>query len=234
MRQIPIGNSLLTFLDELEFTEAALRAEPLAAEFAAVFEEEIGGWSDVFQRERTARREITRADALVAIRNGQIDATTLRFGDHCFLESGRDRKSAAFRKFFPTSPSEFVRGSLRKQAERTRDVIVPEIEKLPEGSPLRAYAAPLSEGARLALAALTARVKAEGQAATVASDVREWKEGVNRLRTTTHAELVKLAVQNRQPKSWVELFFRSAAVATAEGEEGGDPVGPTPAPEPTG
>lgn len=116
MRQIPIRSSLLTFLDELEFTEAALPAEPLATEFATAFDEEIAGWGDVFQRERAARREVTRGHALVAIRNGLLDATTLRFGDHCFLESGRDRKSVAFRKFFPTSSSEFVNGSLRKQA----------------------------------------------------------------------------------------------------------------------
>ena len=150
MRQIPISSSLLTYLDELEFTEAATAADPHAAEFAPAFEEEITGWPEVSQRERAARRTITRANAIVAVGNGQLDATTLRFGDHCFLETGRDRKGAAFRKFFPTAPSAFVNGALRKQCERTRDVIVPEIGKLAADSPLRAYATPLLDQAKAA------------------------------------------------------------------------------------
>jgi len=232
MRQIPISSSLLTYLDELEFTEAATAADPQAAEFAPAFEEEIAGWPEVSQRERAARRAITRADAVVAVGNGQLDATTLRFGDHCFLETGRDRKGAAFRKFFPTAPSAFVNGALRKQCERTRDVIVPEIAKLAADSPLRAYATPLLDGAKAALAALAARARAEGNAATVASDVREWKEGVNRLRTTTHAELVKVAVERRLGRAWPEMFFRSAS-GSAEVDDA-EPVDPPPAPAPTG
>lgn len=228
MRQIPVSSSLLTFLDEMEFTEAALRADEHAAEFAAGFDEEIAGWNEVFQRERAARREVIRGDALVAVRNGQVDDVTLRFGALALVEANRDRKSPLFRKFFPTAPSEFVRGALRKQCERTRDVIVPEINKLPEGSMLKPFGDLLSKGAKAALAALTARSKAQGEAASVASDVLEWKEGINRLRTTTHAELIKVATEQRLGRAWVEMFFRSASDAGAADEGyGATPTEPT-------
>ena len=229
MRQIPLKSSLLVYLDDLEFTEAALSADPLAADLAPAFEEEIGAWSDVFRRQRGARRSIVRADAVLAVLDGALDRLTTRFGGQCLVEANQDRKSAAFRRFFPTAPSEFIRGALRKQCERTRDVIVPEINKLPEGSPLRAFADPLLKGAKAAIAGLAARAKVQGEAATVGTDVTEWKEGINRLRTTTHAELVKIAVAQNLGRAWPEVFFRSAETASAEGD-GETPVDPAPAP----
>ena len=133
--------------------------------------------------------------------------------------------AAAFKKFFPTAPSAFVNGSLRKQCERTRDVIVPEIEKSPAASPLLAYAEALAGGAKAALAALAARAKAKGALAGEANDVLEWKEGINLLRTTTHAELIKRAAEQSLGRTWPQDFFRQAGdAAAADGE--------APAPEP--
>lgn len=69
MRQIPISSLLLTYLDELEFTEAALHADPLAAELAGAFEEEIASWpylpasarrSTIHHPRRRARRRARR------------------------------------------------------------------------------------------------------------------------------------------------------------------------------
>lgn len=234
MKQIPLSSSLLVFLEELEFTEAALSADAAAAELAPAYEEEIGDWAGVFQRQRAARRAVVRADAVVAVLNGVLDRVTVRFGGQALVDAGQDRKSPAFRKFFPTAVSEFVRGPLRKQSERTRDVIVPEIQKLPETSALRPYAEPLLKGAKAAIAGLAARAKVLGEAALVGSDVTEWKEGVNRLRTTTHAELVKIAVAQGLGRTWPDVFFRSDDTARAE-SEGDAPVEPVePKPAPTG
>lgn len=227
MKQIRVESSLLVYLDDLEFTEAALGADPLAADLAAAFEEEITAWPEVFQRQRSARRAVVRADALLAVLDGTLDRITIRFGGQALVEASQDRKSVAFRKFFPTAPSEFVRGPLRKQCERTRDVMVPEIHKLPAGSPLRVFAEPLLKGAKAAIAGLAARAKVHGDAATVATDVTEWKEGVNRLRTTTHAELVKIAVAEGLGRAWPEVFFRIAETGSAEGD-GVAPLAPTP------
>ncbi|MDO9017010.1 MAG: hypothetical protein Q8S73_45820 [Deltaproteobacteria bacterium] len=233
MRQIPISSSLITFLDDLEYTEAALRAEPLAAELALIFEEEIAAWSEVFRRQRATRRDVIRADALVAVLDASLDRVTVRFGGQALVEANQERKSAAFRRFFPVAPSEFVRGPLRKQCERTRDVIVRELDKLPGDSPLRAFSEPLLTSAKAALAALVARVKTQGEAATVATEILEWKEGVNRLRTTTHAELIKIATAQGLGRAWPEVFFRSADTARSEGDGDAPPAPVDPEPDPT-
>ena len=96
--------------------------------------------------------------------------------------------------------------------------------------PLRAFAAPLLTAAKATIAALAARAKAQGEAATVGTDVIEWKEGVNRLRTTTHAELIKLAAAQSLGRAWPDVFFRSAETARSEGEADGPPVEPEPTP----
>jgi hypothetical protein len=218
MRQIPLATSLSVYLDDLEYTEAALHAEPETAELAQPFHEAIAQWPDIFQRQRGAWRDIIRAEAVVAVRNGQIDHTTRRFGGGVLAEAGQDRKSTFFRRFFPMAPSEFIRQGLRAQCERTRNVILPELEKLDASNPLRTFAKPLAEGVKAALAALTTRSKAKGEAAIAAADVEEWKEGINQLRRSTYAELMKRAADQKYPREWPEMFFRSASQQPGEDE----------------
>jgi len=38
--------------------------------------------------------------------------------------------------------------------------------------------------------------------------VDEWKKGVNTLRLSTYAELLKIAAEKAYGKAWVEAFFR--------------------------
>src|SRR5687768_11365536 len=143
MRKIPTSASLLTFLDDLEYTEAALSAEPETSDFALPFREEIEAWEPIFKKEREGRRNVTRAEAVVAVRNTQLDTTTTRFGASALGETGGDRKGSFFRKFFSIAPSQFIRQPLRKQSEHTLNVMVAELEKLDAKHPLRPYAAPL-------------------------------------------------------------------------------------------
>jgi hypothetical protein len=228
MRKIPLSFGLLTYLDELEYTEAALAADPVAADLAPLFAEEIDGWATLFQRERTARREVVRADAIVAVRDRQLDVPTTRFATAALLAAGNDRGREEFRGFFPSAPSTLVRAPLRKQAERTRDVIVPRIAAQPSSSPLHAYAEPLETAARAALSALTARVKLEGAGAVAASEAREWKEGINRLRTTTRGELLKRQSEQMLGDGWAETFFRAGGRDDDGEEPSPDPSKPVP------
>lgn len=216
MRQLPISNGLLTFLDELEYTEAALSADPETVHLAAAFLEEITDWANVFQKERQARRAVTRCNAAVAVRDVQLDGLTTRFGGVVLVEAGQDRKSATFRRFFSVAPSEFIRQGLRKQCEATLNKVIPEIAKQPDGNPLRAYEPLLKGAVDAALAALDARSKARGEGSSASNDVNEWKEGVNRLRATTHAELLKIAANKNLGKAWADTFFRSESASEAE------------------
>lgn len=233
MRQIAITRALSYFLEELWYTEAALAADPDAADLAHAFDATINEWDDVSQRERLARRALVRADAVVAVRDEHIDTETGRFATLLKFEAGNDTKGTFYKRFFTEAPSTFVGRNLRDQCEQTRDRIVPEIRKQPETSLLRPFADRLADFAKSALAALTARTKARGENASVASDVADWKEGVNRLRTVTYAELLKRATEKKYGKDWVETFFRRDDSSAAVDDTPDEPVPPAPpAPQP--
>ena len=236
MRTIPKTFSMLTFLEELEYSEAALAAEPDTAGLAAPCAEEIQAWNAIFNADRAARRQVIRAEAVVSIRNQQLDELTTRFGGVVLVEAGQDRKSTFFRRFFPVAPSQFIRQGLRKQCERTRDGILQEIGKLETTSPLKTFEAPLKLAMTRALEALDGRAGVKAARASVTHDLDEWKESVNQLRLTTYADLLKLAAEKGHGRGWADTFFRidargSAAHEDVEGVES-DAAEPAPVAEP--
>lgn len=232
MRQIPLSFGLLVYLEELEHSEASLLADPDAKDFAAPFMEAIGEWDGIFKQERLARRAVVRAEAIVAVRNQRLDDTTMKCSSMI-----RGVNPALLSKLFTMAPGRFVRRSLRKQCETTRDVIIPELQKQPADSPLKPFATLLDKGVKAALSALDERSKAKGARQSASNEIVEWKEGINALRTTTYAELLKVATEKGLGKAWVETFFRSNASAaavedTAEPTENPAPEGNAPAAEP--
>lgn len=218
MRQIPLSSSLLVYLEEMEFTEAALSAHEDTKDLASVYRDELESWEKAFKSYREARRAIVRADAMVSVCNQTLDELTTRFSHVVLVEVNGDRKSTLFRRFFPIAPSELVRQSLRKQCEHTRNVMVSELKSLPDQSPLKAFATQLDDRASRALDALDARAKVGAERATVAYDVEEWKEGVNRLRLSTYAALLQIAAERNLGKSFADSFFRAPRAQAPEGE----------------
>lgn len=220
MRQLGLSRALTYFFEELWSPEAALAADPDAADLAPHFDAAVAEWDEVAQRERLARRALVRADAVVAVRNEHIDTETSRFAALLKFEAGSDTKGTFYKRFFTEAPSTFVARNLRDQCEQTRDRMVPEIRKQPATSLSLPFADRLLEFAKNALASLTVRTRARGENATVASDVTDWKEGINRLRTTTYAELLERATEKKYGKDRVETFFRrDDGSATATGDE---------------
>ncbi|TKD12474.1 hypothetical protein [Polyangium fumosum] len=214
MRKIPLSHGMITFLDELEYSEAGLAADPEAAHLAAPFHDAIAKWESLFKKEREGRRDVTRAEAVVAVRNAGLDGLTTRF-------AAATRAFAApllGKMFRDATPGQFIRQALRVQCEKTRDVILTEIGKLEPGHGLAVFGPQLDASVGAAFSALDVRAKTKGNRQVVANETDEWKEGVNALRTTTYAELLKIAVMNKYPKSWVESFFRAAAADVAEDE----------------
>lgn len=227
MKQLPLSNSLLTFLDHLEFSEAALAADPETADLAKPYTERIKDWPEVFRNERTARRQVVRCEAVVQVENGLLDRTTLRFASQLLVEANNDRKSTLFRRYFTVAPSEYVRQPLRMQCEQTLSTIAPELAKLDKTSLLKTYGPTLEKRAKAALAALTARTQAKAARGSIASDTEEWKEDVNRLRLGTYAALLQIAADKGYGKAWVDTFFLSSSTRDKE-EDDPEPVPPTP------
>jgi hypothetical protein len=218
VRKIPLSHSLIHYLDKLEGSEAALAADPDAESLAPPFQEAIAEWGDVFHRERLSRREVIRADAVVRVRNEQIDFLTMGFAAMVRAVAGD-----LLRKLFSIAPGRFIRRGLRQQCEQTQNVILPELAKLHPDDALKPFAPQLEAAASHALASLDARAKAKGARRSVATDVEEWKEGINALRTTTYAELLKIAAEKDYPRSWVDAFFEDSAT-----EDDEEPTSQTP------
>lgn len=221
MRKLALGRSLLYFLEEIEYSEAALAADPDATAFSPEFVDAIEEWQVLFKRDRAAKRDVVRAEAQVAVRNQQIDRLTIRFA-----ATTRALAPAVMDKVFKVAPNVFVRSNLRKQCEKTKSVIVPFVASLEAEHPLKSFASQLDNAAGAAITALDHRVARKGDAQLIGNDVVEWKEGINALRMTTYAELLKVAAAKGYPKSWVESFFR------AEGnDDDEDSQSDSPAPE---
>jgi len=224
MRQLSLSRSLLFFLEELEYSEAALSADPDAASLAVPFRDALEEWNALFNKERLGRRGVIRAEAVVNVRNERIDATTIRFG-----ALARVTAPDVLNRCFNLAPGKFVRRNLRQQCEATKNTIVPEIAKLNADNALKPFAPQLDSLAQDALTALDDRARAMANRQSSANDVLEFKEGVNALRTTTYAELLKIAVDHHLPKSWTESFFRKADADDAPEPE---PLTPTTGPTP--
>ncbi|HRI69187.1 MAG TPA: hypothetical protein PK156_33380 [Polyangium sp.] len=224
MRKIPLGRSLIYFLEEIEFSDAGLAADPDAASLAPAFQQAISEWDGIFKSERLARRNIVRSDALVAVANERFDATTMQFA-----ALARASSSELLNRCFSLAPGQFIRRNLRKQCESTQNVIIPEIAKLDADHPCKPFGTRLASLAEQSLNALENRAQAIGNRQSSANDVLEWKEGINALRTTTYAELLKISVAKGYPKSWVESFFRQAeddSEADTTPESPTDPANP--------
>ena len=203
MRKIPMTNGLLYYLEEIEYTEAALLANEDTAVLGAAYTQALAEWEGQFKAERAARREVIRAEAVVAVRNEDLDAVTMTFA-----KTARGLAPELLSKVFTIAPGRFIRTGLRAQAERTLNVIVIEVGKIEPANPVFGFGKKLETLAHGALGALDLRTSAKGKSATVGNDVDEWKEGINSLRLLTWTELLKIADAKGHPRSWADAFFR--------------------------
>lgn len=71
----------------------------------------------------------------------------------------------------------------------------------------------------------------EGTRGLVRAEVDEWKEGVNRLRLGTYAELLKVAAEKGYGRAWADTFFRKEQRGGAEEWEPAAPEAVSAAPE---
>ena len=234
MRAIATNRSILHFLEHLEASEAALAADPETAELAAPFAESIQDFEGVFRKERAARRDVVRSQAVLNVSDAGLDIDTTAFGGIAFVEAGQDRRSPEFRQYFPVAPSQLIRWNLRKQCEHTVLVLVPALSKVAKTSALKPFGAKLKSRAEAVLDAMDKRAKAKAALSHVGLEVEEWKEGVNRLRLSTYAELLKIAAEKKYPKSYAEAFFmaesRADTATSDESAEPSTPAAPTGAP----
>lgn len=222
MEKIPLTFGLPVFADQLEHTDAALSADPDTQELAKPFQEALSAWEERYRDQRTARRAVIRAQAVVGVTSKRLDDTTGRLA-----AMTRGVAPALLGRLFSMAPSAFLRRPLRDRCDQTRTVILVELVKLDDAHPLKPFAVQLAALVDTVLGAVDGRAKAKGERKIRSNDIKAWKESINDLRTTTYAELLKIAVAKGYPRDWVDSFFRPLSADDVEAEE---PEAPEPTP----
>ena len=225
---IPIRYSMKQFEGHLVYTLTTTGVDPLTRDLAPLYEAELARWEILQKKERESTRALIKAEAEVGLRDVLLDGVTMPFGGQLFVMANRDTESVFFKTFLPTAAYRFVRRDLRTQSEHTRDVIVPGLAKLDAQHPLRTqYEVALAEAAQAALVSLDQRAKMRAARTLVKIEVDEWKEGVNRLRTTTYAELLRRSAEHNRTRSWARSFFPAAHHASSPEEQETESPAPT-------
>ncbi|MDX9723415.1 MAG: hypothetical protein RBU37_21885 [Myxococcota bacterium] len=219
MKRLSLGSSLDTFIDSLEYTQAALAAEPLTATLVAAVDELIEEGEALLVADRRSRRALTQKWALVAVCDLHLDLVEKKA-----FKLAEVQDPALRAKMSKSATSAFLRSSYLKQCTHTTTIILPLLRALADGHPVKPYATEIETTCTALMAALEGRDKARGERALAAQRFEDWKEGANRFRTTLHAQLVGLAMSNGFEKSWADGFFPSEGRSKSAAE----PTEPSP------
>src|SRR4051812_8014537 len=105
IREIPPDFPLDDTEDEIHFTRATLKADPIASHLLPMTDDWLPLVDSVRAKDRQAR--IANADATAArvVSNFHFDHACTQFGDDLFLAVGKDRESARWTQFFPIAVS---------------------------------------------------------------------------------------------------------------------------------
>ncbi|MCP4605619.1 MAG: hypothetical protein GY847_34715 [Proteobacteria bacterium] len=209
MKTLSTTRSMQHYHNELVYTEAALGASLFTAPLTGSYGELVDEWFDYVKKQRDARQAVTRANAVLHVKDQVLDWTIRKFVGVLLVEVNQNRESTLFRRFFPIQPSKLVRQPLVKQIDYTKSSLVPEIDTLEEGHALKAHKDEILAAALDAEEALKKRARVIAVRKSVSYDMEEWKSKVNTLRMTTLGALMKIAGDNGYPRAWAESFFNT-------------------------
>ncbi|MCP4601145.1 MAG: hypothetical protein GY847_11575 [Proteobacteria bacterium] len=209
MKQLNTNRSLPVYYDELVYTASALGADPITVSLKTFCGQMTAEFFEVEMAERAARLKVTEKTAVVRVRDQTLDRISRKFAGILLAEANHDRDSSLFRHFFSVAPSILRNQSLKKQVDHTQKVLLPELDKLEEGNPLKDYREPLQHAATEAKDALESLNSAKANRKAVSREIEDWKEKVNTFRLATYADLLKIATANNLPRSWADTFFHT-------------------------
>jgi hypothetical protein len=212
-RKIPENIALDDAEEEVLFTQAALAADPDAAEFAELTKLWLEPIDALRLQERETRRKIAHTEAARIVTNSRLDLACTRFGDELFLNVNKDRESARWRQFFSVAVSRFVRIALSRQVETVRAWLSSNDETLlKHKEALGLWAARADEAL-----VNTRRLAVERGELSIAR--AEFAENFTKERDGLHAALGARARELRLGRTWPNTFFRVAASTTTSSED---------------
>ncbi|MEO7327772.1 MAG: hypothetical protein ABI193_04295 [Minicystis sp.] len=213
-----------TIFEELVATEAALLADPDAADLAPPISAKIEEWETTTYKMRNVSRAETASKAVAVLRDAELDDTVIDFGDELLRAVDKDRDAPRFKRYFKQSPSRFVKIARLVEAT-TVESWIPSIQKEPEPE-LVAFAAPLEQQSKASLDALAQFAAAAGERAS--TRVLLWDsfvKSVDAARDLLYADLVKVGQKKKRGRDWPDRFFRTVTRERAAKATDGAPAG---------
>jgi hypothetical protein len=203
---------------ELAYTRARLKHDANARDFVPQIEVLIERSKQLRSEQQGAWEGEIDAQAGVDAVNDALDVTTVDFGRALDNEI-RDRKSPAYRRYFPVPPSEVVALGLENELERVRSW--PDYLAGEESAALKAFGDRFREHIAAGDAAVEARrMAAAARANHRASAIHRFFDDVNGARQSLHALLTQRAVERRLGRRWADRFFRHGSTPRRQPDDG--------------
>ena len=211
--------------DEVLFTQAALKADPDAADLVTFTDAWLPLVDAARVTDRKMRVAVMETDGRRIIANGRLDSACMKFSDSLLIEVNKDRNATRYKQFFGGTASAFVRMSLGKQVERVRAWVAQGSDPVLER--FKAELGTWSEKAHEALEQTAGTALARGQARLGREQLAEQ---LTAERDGLRDALAARARERGLPRDWPEYFFR----VEARGSNTGAEDAPTPADTPNG
>lgn len=220
---IGINSSLDTFINQQVFTEVQLSARPVTVSLAASIRESIEEGEELQKKRQQWDRDLMKFHARVAVADEDLDQQTQAFFRHVLFVVDHNRESYTFRLLSDKrSPSDWAKLPLRRQAEETKNTLLPALRELVQENadhPLKKWIDILSTHADAALTALSERVAHVDAQSGLSAKAIEYKEGINKLRKQTKVALTAIALEKGYKDAWVGRFFESGGESSRDSAE---------------
>ncbi len=212
MRVIDTKFSLISFWQQLVFTEAALLAHPDTAALAAPFTTLIEAFQAVHGADLKTRRTVLQAQAHAVIADQNLDDGVRKVHSDALSEVVQDRSHAIFKALFKSDIGATVRFALARQIPVVQQLVTDLALSIIPAS-LKPHIAKLESLIEAGQQVLTKRKETAFERTEANLNAMTWREDVNAVRLTTYGALLGIAAKTRRPKAWAESFFMQSSAS---------------------
>ncbi|MDD5309302.1 MAG: hypothetical protein PHU25_18460 [Deltaproteobacteria bacterium] len=203
------SRSFKVFDKEMIFTEARIRASADAAHLAPLCGPQIEACRALVVKGLEAEQTVAQSRAASRTAARVLAVTVRGFANVLLRETAYNRKCPLYGRFFPQGLEGFRSMSPERQAEFVRDVILPGLGTLSEGTPLWSEREVLSKAANVVTEAANVVDAAVAARIRVRSELAAWKRSANLFRMDLYARLIGIAAEKEYGRAWADGFFKT-------------------------
>lgn len=170
----------------------------------------LAKWEAIDQARRNQQRAVIRADALVALRDANLDAVTTGLHNAVLSAMDLNRKAPLFKLLFPKPLSQVIAAALEKQLSSARTLYNKLTDALVPAALRKEHEKPLSAAITAGEDALKSREATRAGTSQLTAQVAALRDEVNATLLATEGQLKTLAAQRGLGMGWVNAFFPAA------------------------